>query len=132
MSDSTVAQRILSAIREALDNPDGRVPLHEPTFSGNESAYVQDCLDSSFVSSVGKYVDKFEEELSDYIGVRRAVAVVNGTSALHVSCILAGVGPNDEVLVPTLTFVATANAIPYTGAIPHFVDCEEKTLGVDP
>jgi len=81
---------------------------------------------------IGKYVDRFEHMLAEYTGVQRAVAVVNGTSALHAALTIAGVGQNDEVLVPALTFVATANAVTYTGAVPHFVDCEEKTLGVDP
>ena len=111
---------------------DGSVALHEPRFAGNEWAYLKDCLDSTFVSSVGRYVDRFEADLAAYTGARHAVAVVNGTAALHVALQLAGVQAGDEVLVPALTFVATANAVAYCGAIPHFVDSEERTLGLDP
>jgi perosamine synthetase len=110
----------------------GPVVLHEPYFGGNEWAYVKECLDSTFVSSVGKFVDRFESELAAFTGARHAVAVVNGTAALHVALRLAGVQPGDEVLTPALSFVATANAISYCGAVPHFVDSEERTLGLDP
>lgn len=106
--------------------------LHEPRFAGNEWAYLKECLDSTFVSSVGAYVDRFEAELAAFTGAKRAVAVVNGTAALHVALRLAGVQAGDEVLVPALTFVATANAVTYCGATPHFVDSEETTLGMDP
>lgn len=106
-------------------------PLHVPTFAGNEWKYVKDTLDSTFVSSVGKYVDRFEEMLAEYTGAKRAVAVVNGTAALHVALRLIGVRPGDEVLIPSLTFVATANAVSYCGAIAHFIDCEYKSLGLD-
>ena len=108
------------------------VPLHEPSFSGGEWDYVKDCLDTGYVSSVGSYVDRFEKELAEYTGAKRSVAVVNGTAALHVALKIAGVEPNDEVLIPTLTFIATANAVTYCNAVPHFVDSEEKTLGLDP
>jgi aminotransferase in exopolysaccharide biosynthesis len=108
------------------------VALHEPRFQGNEWTYLRECLDSTFVSSVGKFVDRFEAELAAYTGVRHAVAVVNGTAALHVALMLAGVQPGDEVLVPALSFVATANAVCYCGAKPHFVDSELRTLGVAP
>lgn len=106
--------------------------LHEPCLTGNEWDYVKNCLDSGWVSSAGKYVDKFESMLAEFTGVEYAVAVVNGTSALHICLKLAGIRPGDEVLVPALTFVATANAVTYCGAVPHFVDSEEKTLGFDP
>ena len=105
--------------------------LHEPSFAGNEWLYLKECLDSTFVSSAGKFVDRLEVELAAYTGAKHAIAVVNGTAALHIALKLAGVGANDEVLVPALTFVATANAITYCSAIPHFVDSEERTLGVD-
>jgi perosamine synthetase len=108
------------------------LPLHEPCFHGNEWMYVKECLDSGWVSSVGKFVDRFEEDLAMYTGAKRAIAVVNGTAALHVCLLLAGVAPGDEVLIPALTFIATANAVSYCGAIPHFIDSEERTLGVDP
>src|SRR5690606_1032008 len=104
---------------------------HEPLFRGNEWAYIKECLDTGWVSSVGKYVDLFEKNLAEYAGVKRAVAVVNGTAALHMCLLLAGVQQQDEVIVPALTFVATANAVAYTGAVPHFVDCETQSLGID-
>src|SRR5690625_2948590 len=85
------------------------LPLHEPVFAGNEKAYVMDCIEEGWVSSVGKYVDRFEEMLADYTGVKRAVAVVNGTAALHISLKLVNVQQDDEVFIPSLTFVATAN-----------------------
>ena len=124
-------QLITNALRIALKSPQGLVPLHEPTFAGNEWLYLKECLDSTFISSAGKFVDRFEVELAAYTGAKHAVAVVNGTAALHIALKLAGVGSNNEVLVPALTFVATANAITYCSAIPHFVDSEERTLGVD-
>lgn len=132
MTGNNVAKDILRTLQEVL--PPGRafIGLHEPKFSGNEWTYVKECLDTGWVSSVGKFVDRLEEQLAEYTGVRRAVAVVNGTAALHICLKLVGVEQGDEVLVPALTFVATANAISYCGAIPHFVDSEEKTLGIDP
>ncbi|MBM9547651.1 LegC family aminotransferase [Leptospira sp. 201903074] len=111
---------------------DSSVILHEPEFSGNEWNYLKECLDTGFVSSVGKFVDRFERELASYTGSKYAVAVVNGTSALHIALKLAGVLPGDEVLIPSLTFVATANAVSYCGAIPHFVESESAQLGIDP
>ena len=108
------------------------LPLHEPMFRGNENKYVKECIDTGWVSSVGKFVDRFEKDLAAYTGVKRAVAVVNGTSALHICLILAGVKAGDEVLVPALTFVATANAVTYCQAVPHFVDSCYETLGLDP
>lgn len=123
--------RTIGALRRVLPESCGQVALHEPCFGGNEWSYLKECLDTGWVSSVGKFVDRFERELADYTRVKHAIAVVNGTAALHVSLKLVGVEPGDEVLVPTFTFVATANAVSYCGAIPHFVDCEEKTLGLD-
>lgn len=108
------------------------IALHEPCFTGNEWDYVKDCLDSTYVSSVGAYVDKFEKALQDFTGVKRAVAVVNGTAALHIALKLAGVEAGDEVLVPALTFVATANAVVYLGGAPHLADSDDLTLGLDP
>lgn len=121
---------VVEALRSVLG--DGPVALHEPRFEGNERRYVQDCIESTFVSSVGAYVDRFERELAEYTGARRAVAVVNGTAALQVALRLAGVRAGDEVIVPALTFVATANAVHYLGATPHFADSSEETLGLDP
>lgn len=108
------------------------LPLHEPQFEGNEIKYVTDCIKTGWVSSVGSYVNEFEKKLAEFTGVKRAVAVVNGTAALHISLKVVGVTSNDEVLIPSLTFVATANAVTYCGAIPHFVDVSSETLGMDP
>ena len=124
-----LAERVVAAIR-AVVGP-GTVVLHEPTFAGNEWNYLKECLDSTFVSSAGKFVDRFEADLGAYTGAKHAVAVVNGTAALHIALKLAGVQAGDEVLIPALTFVATANAVTYCNATPHFVDSEVRTLGVD-
>ena len=123
-------KKIISAIDKVVG--EGPVALHEPYFQGNEWLYVKECLDSTFVSSVGKFVDKFENDLVNLTGAKYVVAVVNGTAALHIALKLAGVRPDDEVLLPALTFIATANAITYCNAVPHFVDSEENTLGIDP
>ena len=130
IQQSILAQQIVNAIHATVGS--GSVALHEPRFIGNELAYLRECINSTFVSSVGKFVDRFETDLAVYTGAKYAVAVVNGTAALHVALQLAGVQPGDEVLVPALTFVATANAVTYCGAAPHFVDSEELTLGLDP
>jgi len=108
------------------------IPLHEPIFIGNEQKYVSDCIGTGWVSSVGKYVDRFERMLAEFTGAKRAVAVVNGTAALHISLKIVGVQQNDEVLIPSLTFVATGNAVIYCGAVPHFIDVSIETLGIDP
>ncbi len=108
------------------------VPLHAPRFTGNEKKYLMDCIDSTFVSYVGQYVTQFEEEIQNYTGARHAVAVVNGTGALHLALSLAGVGFGNEVITQPLTFVATANAISYCGAHPVFVDVEKSCLGLNP
>lgn len=108
------------------------IPLHEPKFVGNEKAYVIDCIDSTFVSSVGKYVDRFEQMMADYTGAKYAVATVNGTAALHIALKLAGVGQGDEVITQSLSFIATCNAISYCGAKPVFVDVDRDTLGMSP
>ena len=126
---SPLPEQVVGAIRSVA----GSAPamLHEPIFKGNEWLYLKECIDSTFVSSVGKFVDRFELDLATYTGAKHAVAVVNGTSALHIALKLAGVTTNDEVLIPALTFVATANVVAYCGAVPHFVDSEECTLGVN-
>jgi perosamine synthetase len=128
-----VGESLASQVTEAIRSVVGSGPkaLHEPTFSGNEWDYLKECLDSTFVSSVGKFVDQFEHDLARYTGANYAVATVNGTAALHIALKLAGVIQGDEVLVPALTFVATANAVAYCNATPHFVDSEESTLGID-
>lgn len=124
-------QNIINRLRSVLPDKE-YIPLHEPHFGGNEWEYIKDCLDSGWVSSVGAYVDRFEQMICDYTSSPYAVAAVNGTSALHICLLLAGVNAGDEVFVPTLTFIATANAVTYCNAIPHFVDVEERTLGLDP
>jgi perosamine synthetase len=108
------------------------IPLHEPKFVGNEKAYVMDCIDSTFVSSVGKYVDRFEQMMAEYTGAKYAIATVNGTAALHVALKLVGVSQGDEVITQPLSFIATCNAISYCGATPVFVDVDRDTLGVSP
>src|SRR5580704_15003233 len=111
---------------------DGLIPLSAPEIRGNEWRYVKDCLDTSWVSSVGSYVDRFEQMVAQQVGVEHAVATVNGTSALHVALLVAGVQPDDEVLVSTLTFIAPVNAIRYVGAWPVFVDAEPDYWQMDP
>lgn len=128
MSSSLTPEAVIAALRTVV--PPGPLALHEPQFSGNEWNYVKECLDTGWVSSVGMFVDRFERDLAETTGVRHAVAVVNGTAALHICLKLAGVEPGDEVLMPALTFVATANAVSYCGAVPHFVDVDEATLGM--
>ena len=121
-NEKLIIKKIIKAIHLTIGRQTSCIPLHEPSFNGNDLKYLQECIKSSFVSSVGKYVDRFERELADYTGARHAIAIVNGTCALHVALLLAGVDHNDEVLVPTLSFVATANAVHFCGANPHFVD----------
>lgn len=108
------------------------IPLHAPVFVGKDRAYVLDTIDSTFVSSVGRYVDRFEQDIARYTGCGRAVAVVNGTAALHVALRLVGVQAGDLVITQALTFVATCNAISYCGAEPVFVDVDQHTLGLSP
>lgn len=123
---------IVQTLLKVLPKDKDFIALHEPLFNGNEWAYVKECLDSGWVSSAGQYVQRFEQQLLDYSGAKYAVAVVNGTAALHICLQMIGVSAGDEVLIPALTFVATANAVSYCGAIPHLVDSEEQTLGLDP
>lgn len=108
------------------------VPLHAPVFLGNEKKYMADCIDTTFVSYVGKYVTQFEEMTASYTGAKYAVAMVNGTTALQVAFIVAGVKPGDEIITQPLTFIATANAISHCGAIPVFVDVDIDTMGMSP
>ncbi len=108
------------------------IPLHEPKFIGNEKKYLNECIDSAFVSSVGKFVDEFEEKIANYTGAKYAIATSNGTSALHISLLLANVEQSDEVITQPLTFVATCNAISYCGANPVFVDVDKETMGLSP
>ncbi|MDX8126165.1 LegC family aminotransferase [Methylomonas sp. LW13] len=108
------------------------IPLHEPRFAGNEKQYLLDVIDSTFVSSVGPYVTEFESKIAAYTGAKHAIATVNGTAALHVALLLAGVQPGEEVITQAVTFVATCNAIHYCGAEPVFVDIDAATLGLSP
>ena len=110
----------------------GFIPLHEPHFIGNEKKYLNECMDSTFVSSVGKFVGEFEEKIAKYTGAKYAVATSNGTSALHISLMLANVESGDEVITQPLTFVATCNAINYCGAKPIFIDVDKDTMGMSP
>ena len=108
------------------------VPLHRPVFEGNEMDYLRECVESNFVSSMGSFVTRFEEEIATFTGAKFAVATVNGTSALHIAIILAGVNSGDEVISQPLTFIATCNAISYVGAYPVFVDVDRDTMGLSP
>ncbi|MEO0475258.1 MAG: LegC family aminotransferase, partial [Planctomycetota bacterium] len=128
----SIAQSILSAVDDVLIDSARPIPLHVPSFAGKEWDYVKECLDTGWVSSVGAYVTRFEEDMARYTGAKHAIAVGTGTAALHVALLMAGVEPGDEVLCPSLTFVATANAISYCQAVPHFVDIDATTLGIDP
>lgn len=124
-------EKIVSFIQDTF-NTTHFIPLHEPRFCGNEKKYLSECIDSTFVSSVGAYVDRFEKEFASYVGSQYAIATVNGTAALHVSLVLMGVGKDDEVITQPLTFIATCNAIMYCGAKPVFVDVDKETLGLSP
>jgi perosamine synthetase len=123
---------LISFIRRTFKESEAFIPLHEPRFFGNEKKYLLDAVDSTFVSSIGAYVDKFEDMMCKITGAKHAIALVNGTNALHLSLLLAGVEKDDEVLVQSLTFIATANAISYCNATPHFVDVDKETLGLSP
>ena len=122
---------IISFIQDAFGTKEF-IPLHEPRFRGNEKKYVMDTIDSTFVSSVGAYVDRFEQMMQDITGTQKAIATVNGTASLQVALRLAGVKSGDEVITQALTFVATANAIVYNGATPVFVDVDLDTMGLSP
>jgi perosamine synthetase len=125
-------KELISFVRQVYNEPSAFIPLHEPRFIGNEKKYLSECIDSTFVSSVGKFVDKFEQVTAAYTGAKRAVVCVNGTEALHMALLLAGVQREEEVITQPLTFIATANAISYSGAKPVFVDVDRDTLGMSP
>lgn len=129
MGQTTKYSHIVNHIKSLFPNQDF-IPLHEPRFIGNEKKYVADAIDSTFVSSVGAYVNRFEEMMQDITRAKYAIATVNGTAALHMALIVAGVKQGDEVLSQDLTFIATANAISYIGAKPVFIDIDRKTLGL--
>ncbi|GET21583.1 LegC family aminotransferase [Prolixibacter denitrificans] len=123
---------IVQFIRNTFNQPEGFIPLHAPVFSGNEKKYMEECIDSTFVSSVGKFVDQFEEKMADFTGAAKAVVCVNGTNALHMALMLVGVERGDEVITQSLTFIATANAISYCGANPVLLDVDKDTMGLSP
>jgi len=125
-------QDFINFVREIYQTPKDFIPLHEPRFCGNEKKYLNECIDSTFVSSVGKFVNRFEEMVAEYTGAKYAVAAVNGTAALHIALLLAGVKQDDEVITQPLTFIATANAINYCGAKPLFLDVDRDTMGLSP
>jgi aminotransferase in exopolysaccharide biosynthesis len=124
-------QLVVDTIRSRYGT-EGFIPLHAPIFAGREKEYMTDCIDSTFVSSVGAYVDRFEQLMCDYTGAAHAIAIVNGTAALHMSLLLAGVEAGDEVITQPMTFVATCNAIAHLGGVPSFVDVDPQTLGMSP
>jgi len=125
-------QQIVNKIREIYNEPEAFIPLHAPVFIGNEKKYLEECIDTTFVSSVGKFVDQFEFEMARYTGSAKAVACVNGTNALHIALKLVGVEEDTEVITQPLTFIATANSISYCGAKPVFLDVDMDTMGLSP
>jgi perosamine synthetase len=131
LADSSQSD-VVVRVQEVIGHAPRPVALHEPLFGARDRALVADTIDSGWVSSGGKFVEEFERSVARYVGARHGIAIVNGTAALHLALILAGVKPGDEVLVPTITFVATANAVSHANATPHFIESTWKTLGVDP
>jgi perosamine synthetase len=129
---SSLLGDIVATVESVLDGAKRPVALHEPQFTDRECELVLDCVKSNWVSSAGKYVSQFEEMTARSVGAKHAIAIVNGTAALHAALMFEGVRPNDEVLVPSITFVATANAVSHVGAVPHLVDSSWTTLGMDP
>lgn len=123
---------IVNTIKSLYGSNQSFIPLHAPVFIGNEKKYLEDCIDSTFVSSVGKYVDKFEEVVAQYTGAKKAIVIVNGTNALHLSLLSVGVQNDDEVITQPVTFIATANAISYCNAHPVFIDVDKDTMGLSP
>ena len=128
---NNIYDKLNSSYRKVYKH-DKFIPLHEPIFKGNEKKYLLDCIDSTFVSSVGKYVDEFQEKIKEFVSCKYAVATINGTSALHLALLSCDIGFDDEVICPDISFVATAAAITYTGASPIFLDIDETTLGLSP
>jgi perosamine synthetase len=125
-------QYVIDKIRSIYNEKEAFIPLHAPVFMGNEKKYLEECIDSTYVSSVGKFVDLFEVKMAEYTRSEKAVVCVNGTNALHLALLLVGVEQLDEVIMQPLTFIATANAISYCGAIPLFLDVDRSTLGLSP
>jgi len=128
---SLFSKKLINFVRIIYETDDF-IPLHAPLFNENDKNYVVDAIDSTFVSTVGEYVTKFENQVSNYVGTKHAIATMNGTSALHAALIASNVEMNDEVITQSLTFVATCNAIRYCGANPVFVDVSRKTMGMSP
>ena len=122
----------ISFIRDLYGKKEDFIPLHAPTFAGNEKKYLNECIDTTFVSSVGKFVDLFEQKIAEYTAAKQAVVCVNGTNALHIALKISGVEKGDEVITQPLTFIATTNAIVYAGAVPVFVDVDKDTMGLSP
>lgn len=131
IDNSEKFQGLVTFVKDKFPNKDF-IPLHEPVFVGNEKAYLLDAIDSTFVSSVGEYVNRFERMMCEITGAKYAIAIVNGTNALHMALLLANVKREDEVLSQALTFIATANAISYIGATPVFIDVDKETMGMSP
>ena len=129
-AEQSASEALIPKILTIVGNSTGG--LHEPLFAGNEGRYLAQCIETGYVSSVGSFVSRFEEELADYVGASHAIALVNGTSALHLTLVAVGVKPGDEVVVPAVSFVATASAVALAGATPHFVDVSSETWGMDP
>lgn len=123
--------QVITFIKSVYET-DNFVPLSVPKFIGNEKKYLEECIDTTFVSSVGKFVDRFEEMVAEYTGAKKAVVCVSGTNALHMAMLLVGVEHDDEVLTQALTFIATCNAISYIGAHPVFIDVDKDTMGLSP
>ena len=126
------SEQVVKILERKLNFPKKLIPLHEPSFSNKEYKYLKECIDSTFVSSVGKFVDLFESKMVKFTGAKYSIAVVNGTAAIHAGLKIIGVKNGSEVLTPSLTFAGATNAITYCQAIPHFIDSEQVTLGVDP
>ena len=122
----------IAFIRDLYGEKDAFIPLHAPTFAGNEKKYLEECIDTTFVSSVGKFVDLFEQKVAEYTAAKYAVVCVNGTNALHIALKISGVEEGDMVITQPLTFIATTNAIVYAGAVPAFVDVDKDTMGLSP
>lgn len=129
--NSNINTTIATFIKDVFPNREF-IPLHEPFFAGNEKEYLLNTIDTTFVSSVGEYVNRFEAEIATYTGAKHAVACVNGTNALHIAMVVSGIKANEEVLTQALTFIATSNAISYIGAKPVYIDVDTDTLGMSP
>ncbi len=123
-------KEIIAFIRKLYNQPTGFIALHEPVFKGNEKKYLEECIDSTYVSSVGKFVDLFEAKIAEFTGSRKAVVCVSGTNALHLALKLIDVNRGDEVITQPVTFVATSNAVSYCGATPVFIDVDKDTMGM--